>query len=96
MNLAGVPVQLHTTVFPAIDGLRTIVTTVPTEAAVPSPARVITPPSVTLPLTTLPYGVTVRPAPAEVRPLSVCAFSVTEVRWLDADSTSSDTFARIV
>src|SRR3989304_2069724 len=78
-----------------IDGLKMILTAVPTDVF--EPATVIVPVTLTAPAVILPLkGVSVRPEPALAKVPSEVAFSAIEVLKPLAASTSSDTFARMV
>ena len=96
LNCAVVLLQAQVTRPDAKLGVNTMDTVVPTEVAAFEPAMVITPPAVTDPPVILPPDVTVRPAPALAKVLSVVAFSEIEVLKALAASTNSDTLARIV
>ena len=81
MYFVGVPVHDQTTVLPDIDGVSVRETTVPTEVAAFAAAHVDhSAQHRSSPLVTLPKAVNVSPEPADASVMSVCAFSVTEVR----------------
>ena len=92
---AGPPV-LHTQVTraPPYDGVKIMVTEVPTDVA--DPATVMTPPSVTAPPVILPPIAIVRPIPALASVASVPALSVIVLLKAFVPATNSDTLARIV
>src|SRR3989304_3624602 len=94
---AVVPPVPHTQITrPAeYDGVRTMLTAVPTDVF--EPRTVIVPPSVTEPPVILPLkGINVRPTPALASVMSALAFEATAPLKALAAATNSDTLARIV